>query len=100
MHRESIKDKLRNKIDTIGQEHLEKNFYSIDHPRTKEAENFVHDLQARRKDQQREFHEQLMMQQESEVRRRQEEAMQKEVDRQERKTKLQEYYQSRLVQRL
>jgi hypothetical protein len=37
LNKETIKDKLRNKIDSLGEEHLDKNFYSIEHPRTKEA---------------------------------------------------------------
>lgn len=37
LNKETIKDKLRNKIDSLGEEHLDKHFYSIDHPRTKEA---------------------------------------------------------------
>jgi hypothetical protein len=37
LNKETIKDKLRNKIDSLGEEHLGKNFYSIEHPRTKEA---------------------------------------------------------------
>lgn len=61
MHKETLKDKLRSKIETIEQEHLDKNFYSIDHPRTKEAENFVRDLQARRKDEQREIQYQMTL---------------------------------------
>jgi hypothetical protein len=38
---------------------LEKNFYSIDHPRTKEAEDFVKDLQYRKMQHQRELEEQM-----------------------------------------
>jgi hypothetical protein len=37
LNKETIKDKLRNKVNSLGEEHLDKNFYSIEHPRTKEA---------------------------------------------------------------
>jgi hypothetical protein len=42
----------------------------------------------------------LTIQQEAQARRREQESLQKEMERQERKTKLQEYYQNRLIQRL
>lgn len=71
MTRESLKDKLRNKIDMLEQEHLEKNYYSIEHPRTKEAEDFVKDLQAKKRDFQRELQYQQTIQLEAQARKKQ-----------------------------
>lgn len=37
MHKETLQDKIRSRVDLVAEEQLDKNFFSIDHPRTKQA---------------------------------------------------------------
>ncbi len=76
------------------------NYYSIEHPRTKEAEYFVKDVQHRRKEEQHHYDLMMSARKERQEYQKEKEAEMKEIERMERRTKLKEYYESKLQHRL
>lgn len=76
------------------------NYFSIDHPRTKEASNFVQGMQRQRNEEHKQYEMYMSSRKEQMEYQKEREAEMKELERMERRTKLKEYYQSKLQQRL
>ena len=98
MEKEYFKDKVKGKMKV--DEIINNQYYSIDHPRTKEAEDFVKGVQHKRKEEHRRYQMYLTNKKEEEELLKREAAEQKELEKTERRTRLKEYYQSKLQKRL
>lgn len=98
MEAEYFRNKLQQQLQVADV--VDQNYFSIDHPRTKQAEQFVKEIQEKRKDERKQIQYLEMAKREQLEEQRMREAERKELERQERRTRMEEHYKSKLQQRL